>query len=476
MTMVKTTNPTTLLVMSVLLVCIRCAIAAPRTITVDDDGPADFNSIQAAINDANSGDTVLVLAGYYSPYTNGESFPIVLGEGVILMGEAPASTVIDGNTTVVVIETANDCTISGFTVKGNGSGGEWNEVIWCKSSSVTISNNVVYENGPSYGVWCSYAENVAIEDNIFNVPHAVECTYSNQVVVERNRFNGTDKNGVSVDFHESSGSVISNVMDDAWHGISCYESDTNMVNNIIYDSMYGIDIGYGCSGSMISNNCIIGVERHGIITHSGLPIIDNIIANAQDKGIYCYTGVGSSNIAYNNMWDNNIDFYQCWDRHDNISVDPCFADPNGHDYHLKSEGGRWDPNSETWVLDDVTSPCIDAGDPNSLVGDEPLPNGGRINMGAYGGTDQASKSLTCWNTSACAGQPQGDATCDGNVNLADLFAFKANWLKSAPWSGNECCADFDHSGHVSLADLFILKAGFGSSGHSPSTDNQNCPP
>jgi len=44
------------------------------------------------------------------------------------------------------------------------------------------------------------------------------------------------------------------------------------------------------------------------------------------------------------------------------------------------------------VLDDITSPCSDAGDPNSLVGDEPLLNGGRINMGAYGGTTEASKS------------------------------------------------------------------------------------
>jgi L-ascorbate metabolism protein UlaG (beta-lactamase superfamily) len=63
------------------------------------------------------------------------------------------------------------------------------------------------------------------------------------------------------------------------------------------------------------------------------------------------------------------------------------------DYHLKSQAGRWDPASQSWVKDDVTSPCIDAGDPNSPVGQEPEPNGGRINMGAYGGTKEASKSL-----------------------------------------------------------------------------------
>ena len=62
------------------------------------------------------------------------------------------------------------------------------------------------------------------------------------------------------------------------------------------------------------------------------------------------------------------------------------------DYHLKSEAGRLDPVSESWITDNVTSPCIDSGDPNSPIGDEPDPNGGRINMGAYGGTAEASKS------------------------------------------------------------------------------------
>ncbi len=104
-----------------------------------------------------------------------------------------------------------------------------------------------------------------------------------------------------------------------------------------------------------------------------------------------------------------------WPGEGNIDADPCFAGP-GHwvdatnpgntvpanftnavwvdgDYHLKSQAGRWNPASESWILDDVTSPCIDAGDPNSPVADEPEPNGGIVNMGAYGATPEASKSL-----------------------------------------------------------------------------------
>ncbi|UCG59149.1 MAG: hypothetical protein JSU70_06495, partial [Phycisphaerales bacterium] len=79
----------------------------------------------------------------------------------------------------------------------------------------------------------------------------------------------------------------------------------------------------------------------------------------------------------------------------NMIVEP--DDPNAMwidgDYHLKSEVGRWDPYSGNWVMDDVTSPCIDRGDPNISVGNEPDPNGGIINIGAYGGTQEASMSI-----------------------------------------------------------------------------------
>jgi hypothetical protein len=62
------------------------------------------------------------------------------------------------------------------------------------------------------------------------------------------------------------------------------------------------------------------------------------------------------------------------------------------DYHLQSQAGRWDSATGKWLHDTLTSPCIDAGDPATPVGQEPAPNGGIINIGAYGGTTQASKS------------------------------------------------------------------------------------
>ncbi len=75
---------------------------------------------------------------------------------------------------------------------------------------------------------------------------------------------------------------------------------------------------------------------------------------------------------------------------DLLEADPAFADAAGGDLHLKSKAGRW--QSGLWVFDAVNSPCIDAGNPNDVYALEPVPNGGRINMGAYGNTDQASRS------------------------------------------------------------------------------------
>jgi len=80
--------------------------------------------------------------------------------------------------------------------------------------------------------------------------------------------------------------------------------------------------------------------------------------------------------------------------HNNITdhPDPLFADIENDDYHLQSQAGRWDTRQSRWIVDDRTSPCIDAGDPESDFSLEALPNGGRINLGAYGGTEQASQS------------------------------------------------------------------------------------
>ena len=128
-----------------------------------------------------------------------------------------------------------------------------------------------------------------------------------------------------------------------------------------------------------------------------------------------------------------------------LDADPCFADPgywdsNGTpadpnddffvegDYHLKSQAGRWDPVSGSWVQDAFTSPCIDAGDPNSPIGYEPFPNGGCINMGAYGGTAEASKSY--FGQPLCETPIAGDINGDCRVDFKDVAILLNHWLQS----------------------------------------------
>jgi hypothetical protein len=112
----------------------------------------------------------------------------------------------------------------------------------------------------------------------------------------------------------------------------------------------------------------------------------------------------------------------------NENYDPLFADPDNGDYHLRSTLGRFVSDNEQtnltggyWVCDNVNSPCIDAGDPEVRPGLEPLPNGGRINIGAYGNSSTGSKSRCVLN---------GDINCDGMVNVRDFTGIIHNWLRA----------------------------------------------
>ncbi len=105
-------------------------------------------------------------------------------------------------------------------------------------------------------------------------------------------------------------------------------------------------------------------------------------------------------------------------------VDPQFADGPGGDYHLKSERGRYRATTDEWLLDDITSPCVDGGDPTINPENERMPNGGRVNMGAYGNTAYASMSE--WAL-------KGDLNYDGSVDFKDFAWITQGWLEKEEW-------------------------------------------
>jgi predicted outer membrane repeat protein len=195
-------------------------------------------------------------------------------------------------------------------------------------------------------------------------------------------------------------------------GILNHQSNT-VLTNCTFEGNAAKDFGGGITnvaGATISNCTFSGNAAYrggGMSNYLGEPYIINCIlwgnsanykkGTAQINNDKCTVTINYSCIQSSTRVDGA----------GNTNGDPKFVDEgrwdgqplNGGkwisgDYHLRSQEGRWDPNSQTWVQDNVTSPCIDAGDPNISIGYEPSPNGSIINMGRYGGTHEASKSYS----------------------------------------------------------------------------------
>ena len=60
------------------------------------------------------------------------------------------------------------------------------------------------------------------------------------------------------------------------------------------------------------------------------------------------------------------------------------------------------------------------------IGPEPFPNGGIINIGAYGGTAEASKSY--FGTEPCDTIVAGDINGDCRADFKDLQLLASHWL------------------------------------------------
>ncbi len=207
-------------------------------------------------------------------------------------------------------------------------------------------------------------------------------------------------------------------------------------------------------GTVAFNNCTFSnnwADSRRAIYCSGVAYVNNCIFCGSEDQIRAYNFNQYPFVDYSDIQGGWL-----WPGESNIDADPCFADPGywanvndpnvaavlgtpygepndpnsvwiDGDYHLKSQAGRWDPDTQSWIQDDVTSPCIDAGDPNSPIGHEPFPNGGIINMGAYGGTAEASKSY--FGKPVCETIIAGDINGDCKVDFDDLMILMAHWLQ-----------------------------------------------
>jgi hypothetical protein len=114
---------------------------------------------------------------------------------------------------------------------------------------------------------------------------------------------------------------------------------------------------------ILRNNTVIANERGIVLNNRSSLAESNIIVHNTGDGL-----VGndrSPTVRYNNVWGNGVNYGGVSVGTGDQTVDPRFVSESTGDYRLQ-----------------IGSPCLDAGNPDSTYNDR---NGGRNDMGAYGG-------------------------------------------------------------------------------------------
>jgi len=355
--------------------------------------------IQQAINEASDGDEIIISEGIHHEHFNFRGKNLTVRSTHPNDPDIVAATVInaDGRRPVVSFSGGEDasCVLTGFTIT-NGNRG-----IYCSGVSPTITNCTIIGNtGIGIESWGTLGR---------GSPTIINCTIAG--------------NGGA--------------------GIYARARKTPTITNciIIGNKGAGLDVD---EGSTITNCTIVGNELSGIFGYRAT-VTNSIIWNNSPEQIVD---------DYKNCSVTYSDVQGGWEGMGNISTDPCFVTGGrwdgdvwvSGDYHLQSQAGRWDADAKSWVCDANTSRCIDAGNPGIALGGEPNDGGNiRANMGAYGGTAEASKTPTNWNLLA-------DLTNDGTVDFVDLAHWAENWLRSV----SEHPGDLDRNGIIDMVDFALF--------------------
>jgi hypothetical protein len=373
--------------------------------------------------------------------------------------------------------TINNCTFLRNCASSTGGG------IYSKPDNLILKNCTLKENystssgGGLYSVGgTTDIENCTFDKNICTQYGGGACCLSNVTEIANSIFKENDsKKGGGVgnltiydpwpETQISGCSFIGNSSLQDGAGIYIYRCNTNLESCIIArnDSSGNGGGVYSWIGEHSVVNCTFNQNSAsnrggGIYNHvAETEIINSILwQNLSPDGHEVAVGNASGNqsivtIVYSDV-DGGPEEIETYDGGildwgiGNFDIDPCFADTDANDFHLKSQSGRWDSNSENWVTDAYTSRCIDAGNPGSLLSEEANDgNNIRINMGAYGGTAEASIPPYDW---AILSDINNDGTADF-VDFAHLGAIFTD-------EGEELFADFDRDGDADFADIRLL--------------------
>ena len=390
---------------------------APLTLYVDDDNTSGiedgsaaypFNTIQEGIDAAVDGDTVVVADGMYQG--DGNRDLDYKGKAITVTSEnGPSHCIVDCESyrwsefhCGFLFRTAEgpDSVLHGLTItRGfiNYGGG-----ICCDGASPRITGCVLrfnYGNATGGGIACLGASptiegNVILGNRAYFSGAGIACLDGSHPVIRGNVIAGNAApEGAGICFGNDATPTID-------HNTICY--------NWAYQGHGGGICVRGLSATTISNCILWGNVSLGEGDQIGLwdawftppgsqPATVTVeYSNVQggEAGLFiddgCTVVWGAGNIDA----DPHFAAAGQWDEHGTSGYKKNYNDTwTPGDAHVRSPAGRYDPALGQWLtLDAEMSPCIDAGDPATPVGDEPSPNGGLVNMGAYGGTAEASKT------------------------------------------------------------------------------------
>ncbi|MGA1869354.1 MAG: right-handed parallel beta-helix repeat-containing protein [bacterium] len=255
------------------------------------------------------------------------------------------------------------------------------------------------------------------------------------IVVSNNRI--ADNNTGIYAYNGSHSFIRNNRIDgNALYGIQCQGSECLITNNLIIKNRTGIHTSSSDESQLI-NNTISHNQEYGIYANSSsLMIKNNIVTGNGSIGIYALSNA-SLDITFSDVWNNGTDYSSASGGLavpglGSISEDPLFVDAAQEDYHL------------SYTIDEI-SPCIDAGDPDTLYNDQD----GTINdMGYTGGQGGEITSFGSVQTgyifTAIGDIPESEIVQDASsasYGLANVDPNVAEWFsipryQDSPFGGN----------------------------------------
>lgn len=233
-----------------------------------------FSSIQAAIDNANSGDVIRVKLGYYD--TDIQLFPIRVNKPVTVKSAGlPEETILDAGIEEAIFRVDSDgVTIEGFTIT-NGNANGWEGGIRIENvENVRIINNRIISN-KNYGIVIlgGGKGNHLIVGNIIenNTSDGINISNSGNNIIENNRVSGNgnrSNRGHGICLQDARSTIIKkNIIENSnLHGVFLGpRSDAAILcNEIRNNKEAGIWVGRNSKMTEFHHNNIVGNRRHEV--------------------------------------------------------------------------------------------------------------------------------------------------------------------------------------------------------------------